>query len=853
MQEEIFRALEEGATVITASRRLARFLARDFHSMQIARRRRAWSRPDILPFGAYLERAWNEWLARYGDEKTPRLLDDAQEQAVWERVIRTAPEGDSLLQIRQAARQGRETWQLVIEYRLPVDGSYEAAEDWSAFGAWSREFRGLCRTHGWIERARLADFLREKISANEVTPPSAAFAAGFDEMTPQQQEFFSALGNWKRIEMPRYSPAPEHRKLHDSAAEIQTAAQWARKLLEKDPETQIGIVVVPDLTRSRASIERILRDVLEPGIGPGDRRGTFHLSVGPRLADYPLVHAALQLLEFASGKLLLPRVGMLLRSPFLGSAETEWSKRAQLDAKLRKNGLWDVSLSRLIEQSGSCPQLQRLLRRAEKQLRKIPSEQLPSDWGPDLGDLLEAFGWPGERALASDEFQVLARWRELLSSFASLDIVAADMNLAQTADWLRRQCADTRFQVEDEGAPVQVMGMLEAAGLHFDHLWIMGLHDDALPAPVNPNPFLPISLQHQRNLPHSSAERELEFAGKLMEQLLASSADVVLSYPATDGDRALLPSPLITGEWLDAGEAQSDPWISSMRESALFEGIADDAAPVFAQGDSTGGASLFKDIAACPFRSFAKHRLGARPLEGTDIGLSYRDRGTTVHRALEFIWRELGSQARLLESSEAALQALIVRGADAAVEKLGSGIGRDLEKRRLRKLLWEWLNLEKARPPFVIAQLEDERTVEIGGLRVKTKADRVDALPDASVIILDYKTGQLDSNAWEGDRPDEPQLPLYSVTNEQPVGGAAFAAIRAGELRFRGLGAALPEMARMKIHPPLAFEAQLREWRRVLEHLAEGYRAGVAQVDPKPGACDHCGLRGLCRIREIEQ
>ncbi len=70
----------------------------------------------------------------------------------------------------------------------------------------------------------------------------------------------------------------------------------------------------------------------------------------------------------------------------------------------------------------------------------------------------------------------------MLSSVAALDLTAPPMNLAQVVDWLHRQAANTRFQVEDEGAPVQVMGMLEAAGLRFDHLWIMGLHDEALPA-----------------------------------------------------------------------------------------------------------------------------------------------------------------------------------------------------------------------------------------------------------------------------------------------------------------------------------------------------------------------------------
>ncbi len=332
------------------------------------------------------------------------------------------------------------------------------------------------------------------------------------------------------------------------------------------------------------------------------------------------------------------------------------------------------------------------------------------------------------------------------------------------------------------------MGMLEAAGLGFDHLWIMGLHDEALPAAANPNPFLPTSLQRQYRLPHSSAERELEFASTLIDRLLASAPDVVLSYPQSEGDRSLSPSPLVDdGLWFE-DSAPANDWIVRMRASAVFDEITDETGPALVEDDSTGGASLFKDMAACPFRSFAKHRLGARPLEDTELGLSYRDRGTTVHKALEIIWLELGSHARLLELSPTDLQALIARGADAAVAKLGPGIGRDLEKHRLQKLLSEWLDIEKSRSEFVVAGIEAKRVAAIAGFEVQVRADRVDVLPDGREIILDYKTGQLKPRGWEGERPDEPQLPLYCVTSERPVAGIAFALIRTGELQFRGSG-----------------------------------------------------------------
>src|ERR1700722_9397283 len=210
MHEEIFSALREGATVITASRRLARVLAHEFHSMEAELGRTVWNRPDVLPLDAYLDRMWGEWLARHADKDAPILLDEVQEQMLWEQIIRDSPAGASLLQIPETARQASETWRLMVEYRLPLDGSFEASEDWAAFANWSREFRRRCSANGWLEHARLSDFLLDKIVS-----PSVVYLAGFDDMTPQQTEFMGALGEWRGVEMHNYSAEPKRRKLRD--------------------------------------------------------------------------------------------------------------------------------------------------------------------------------------------------------------------------------------------------------------------------------------------------------------------------------------------------------------------------------------------------------------------------------------------------------------------------------------------------------------------------------------------------------------------------------------------------------------------------------------------------------------
>ena len=852
MHEEVFRAVQDGATIITASRRLARVLTRDFHLRQRERGRSVWERPDILPYDAFLDRAWQDWLWRAAESDAPMLLDPVQEQLVWEQLILESPAGESLLRIPETAREAMEAWQLVKAYGLPMDGRFEATEDWAAFAAWARSFQRRCEQNRWLERARLSDFLRGRIEA-----PGSLFLAGFEDLTPQQAEFLDALGQAQKLDPADYRAAPSRRRLPDAVGEIRSAAEWARRQLEQNPEAHIGIII-PDLTRLRPKVERIFQETLDPaGVDVGHER-SFHVSLGPPLADYPLVRSALLLLEFGLGPLTLPQAGMLLRSPFLGGAEDEWNQRALLDAKLRRNGSWDVTVSSLRDAAGTCPQLQRILRLFEKELRKLPEEQLASNWSRDFSRLLESLGWPGDRTLNSREFQTREAWQSLLSKLTALDLAAPPLSFGEALDRLRELAAATVFQVENEGAPVQIMGILEASGLRFDHLWIMGLHDDALPAPASPNPFLPVSLQREFRLPHSSAERELEFSARLVERLLASAPDIVLSYPEAEGDRALQPSPLVaSGLWLVVeNEPSLGAWITEMRAPADFQQLSDETAPpVVTDGVHSGGARLFQDMAACPFRAFAKQRLSAKPLEETDLGLNYRDRGNSVHKALQFIWNELGSHARLMELQPDELRRVLARSVNAAVDTLGPGIGRDLERRRLERLLGEWLELEKSRGEFRVRQSEEKREVSIAGLQVQIRADRIDELPDGRQIILDYKTGQVGTSDWTGDRPSQPQLPLYCATSDEPLAGAAFARIRTGDSGFIGLtgtGVSLPAMKAMAMTPTVPFAQQVTAWQSVLERLAEDFRAGKAEVDPKPGECDHCGLRALCRIREFE-
>jgi RecB family exonuclease len=182
----------------------------------------------------------------------------------------------------------------------------------------------------------------------------------------------------------------------------------------------------------------------------------------------------------------------------------------------------------------------------------------------------------------------------------------------------------------------------------------------------------------------------------------------------------------------------------------------------------------------------------------------------------------------------------------------------ELERRRLEELLLEWLTLERERAPFEVVAIETARRLEVGGVQLELRLDRIDRLEDGGELLLDYKTGSAPVSRWFDSRPDEPQLPLYTLTAGAAPAGLAFARVARGECGFSGLA------ARDGIGPgiePFApargraqdWAGQLEAWRQTLSALGEQFRAGVVTVDPKryPITCDSCSLRTLCRVEEL--
>lgn len=880
--DEVFARLTQppagSISVVTPNHRLSLALQREFGDRQASRGEVLWESADILPWTGFLERAVQD--ARYSDiEPLPLALAPAQSHALWENLLRNSPTGEALLAVADAAHLAHEAWQLTIAWRLaPRLRGATPNEDSKAFQDWAPRYERALRRGGLMDAVELGDRVLALMTDDRIQRPQTLIVYGFDSFTPQQADFLSGLQQAGCEVLLAGPSARTSRVLRlsctDAEQEIHRAAAWARTRLEAGC-TRIGIVV-PDLAARRAAVVRIFSAAMAPDYalpGAAPRVLPFNLSLGISLATCPLVNMALLLLELAGRDIEFERASRVLRSPFIAGAETERSTRAMLDVELRRRAEPSMTLESLqgmvARHGAACPQLaRRLTALAEFRKSRLFGAQAPSAWARAFSEALAAAGFPGERALDSVEYQTLKRWHDVVAAFAALDRVVPRMGHAEALARLRRMAVDTLFQPESQDVPVQILGVLETSGLTFDGLWVMGLGDESWPPPQRPNPFLPLAVQRAAGLPQCSPADALATARRITERWCASADEVVLSYPLQEDDRDLRPSPLI------AQVAEADPDITiypdfrgTIHASRDIEMLADDVAPPLDDDLVAGaGAALLKDQAACPFRAGARHRLHAATPEVPHAGLDALERGTLVHNVLAKVWDRLRNSDALQTTGRDELDALIESAADAAMERIRrdrptalSGRFADIEKRRLAALARAWLEEDRKRGAFTVLAVEDKRGMAIGRLRLNARLDRVDETADGRRIVIDYKTGNANVADMLGERPEEPQLPLYLVTAEPDAAAVAFARVRTGKIAYVGLARDGDLLPGIKAHADTRHSDQypawpdlVTAWRTDLERIAGQFADGVSVVDPKryPQTCRFCDLQPFCRIRE---
>ena len=507
--QHVLEQLTDGALAVTSTRRLSHYLLEQYSAYQSGQGLKAWNTPKIATWEDWVLSEWRRQAHIHPTLGKMVVLDDQQETQVWERVIRQALEPGSnydLLQTSATARAAKDTWELIHDWQIPLEQLKNThVEDTQAFYEWAIEFTEHMEGNGWLSICQVSSLLKKQIVNKHWLPSYYILFIGFDDWLPTQESLVRDLReanvSLERVTLPKVNQCNEVIPCMDRRQEFETAAHWARQLLNKGEIGSIGIIV-DGLERYRDQIEIIFDQELhtEQSLSfDDDRRRAFHISLGKPLAEYPVIETAITLLGFLSGPRPLLDVTRFLHAPFISGGATEFFARARVDLHLRQLGWDQVSLTgllRLIEKSRlPTPDLVRCLNEG---LRIKPKGRAnPSEWAKIFVKWLSIFGWPGERTLGSGEYQTVQAWRELLSRFARLNIVTPRLSSSEALARVKQMAQKRVFQPRREAAPVQIMGVLEASGMQFSHLWVTGMSDEAWPPPLRLNPFLPYEVQRQ--------------------------------------------------------------------------------------------------------------------------------------------------------------------------------------------------------------------------------------------------------------------------------------------------------------------------------------------------------------------
>lgn len=821
---------------------------------------------------------WDEWLTHLANHATdsPVPLTKIQELLLWEKVIRNSLNSDSLSRhtsLKGLSRRASEAYAIMQEYQIDLSELALGGEESEALAQWAEEIKSELKTSKLKQRALIADIPSLLCSAlPEQILPKSIILDGFEPFTPVQQQLLDHLKEKgcdiltvcsdQPSTVPTLTPCP------DEMSEFHQVASRIKSLLEIDPLMRISILTSDSFSDSN-SLRRKLNRVLMPEsrVSPFcDQQAV--MMPGDALSDWPMIQQTLHLLSLAGkGIVDFSDFSTLLFSPWIRGFEEERMERAALDARFRRQNRHRLSLRKLLESSDieSLPEFHAAI----KEVHNWPtSSRSASQWVKEIHSLLQITGiaqagLDDEVPRSNIEIRQMNAFKDALISLVSADAIHSSMTWTRFLSMLNSACSEVKLTLTARYPNITVMPLTQITGLCFDHIFVLAMDEQALPSAARPQPLLPLSLQKRYGIPGSHGALQFDASTRLWQQLLQASSNIEISYAEQKDVREIQPSSFV--DELEEKEAAHTEITEQMAELESYE----DAIDLALQPDEQvrGGTAVIKNQSACPFRAFATHRMGISALEETSPGLEPTSKGSLIHLALEYIWKELQTHAALTALNSDETTELI----DASIQYawhessvVAGAMTQAYEQKRMQRVLSEWMQLELERPAFKVIGIEQEYLLQLPEtsspqFSVKIKADRMDQDGSGHRILIDYKTGEKQSTSkWLNERIEEPQLPQYALAARLGINDAvAFARVRSGDMAYEGLckediGIKGIVACDGKRNTPDDWQQVLDEWKTNINALAFEFVNGRSDVSPRnANACKYCGFEAICRIEEI--
>jgi len=353
---------------------------------------------------------------------------------------------------------------------------------------------------------------------------------------------------------------------------------------------------------------------------------------------------------------------------------------------------------------------------------------------------------------------------------------AADLAPADLWELALRLFREGMVADEKPTGALELLGWLELLWEDAPHLVVAGMNDGSVPDAIAGDAFLPESLREKLGL-KTNADR-LARDAYLLQAMASSRAgtgrlDLMFGKASAAGD-PLRPSRLLLRCPDDQLPARVD---------ALFRPLQPSGAPLAwtrawrlrppaeTEAPSRVAVTALRDWLSCPFRFYLRHILDLRPFDAAKSELDDLDFGTLCHAALEAMGRRLDLRAcadpgllRAFLSAELDRRIRARFGENLTVPLI---IQREAARQRLGQVAA--VQAQECAAGWRIIDVERKIGLEIEGLRVSGKIDRIDRHLDSGAIrVLDYKT----SDTARTPRDVHLRAPR---SNETPVPEAVYA------------------------------------------------------------------------------
>ncbi|WP_424814629.1 double-strand break repair protein AddB [Roseococcus sp. YIM B11640] len=469
----------------------------------------------------------------------------------------------------------------------------------------------------------------------------------------------------------------------------------------------------------------------------------------------------------------------------------------------------------------------------------------------------------GIRLYAQAEGEALARHlADLAPAMAAMPPIPPEqwptLFEAALAQGTTRAPRISRGRPDSAHPQVEILGLLEARLLGFDHVVLGALDETIWPQAADPGPWMSRPMRREFGLPSP----ELRIGRVSADFLLAAttSRQVVLSRASRRGG-----SPSVPARWL----TRLDTFLAGQRR-----GLSVPADPCAAWGplldlapnprpcpppaprpprEARPHRLTLSDVAmliADPYGFYARRILNLSALDPLEQEPGAADYGNLIHRAIHLFLAALPTP---FPGEEEAARVWDIAAARALEEAALRPAVEALWRTRLARVGGFVQAMEAQRRPLIARTLSElaakwEVRRPGGSVTLEARADRIDCLADGSLRILDYKSGTVPSKE-EVRAGTAPQLPLEALLAER----GAFRELPAAPvsiLEYWRLTGALEPGDVKPIDADVA--AAIAAAEDALNRLTDGFLLGTRAfpANPHPGRRAAIDYRHLARFAE---